>query len=163
MKHQTHGASPAPPSPATVLRHCRCQDCAHWSNDQGACCVLPFRRYVPREDYHPAMRRFWSDLGMIRPDQWHYCARYHGPQISKDVWVWPKAKKKGPAPGGGGPSSGPAMAEPAGGTDPAISIVGLARARRERSAGLRRRSAQVGAGSKISVETEQPDEDEVLI
>ena len=102
LKHQTHGASLSPPPPATVLRHCRCQDCEHWSNDQGACCVLPFRRYVPREDYHPAMRRFWTDLGMIRPDQWHYCARYHGPQISKDIWIWPKAEKKGPAPGGGG-------------------------------------------------------------
>ena len=25
------------------------------------------------------------------PDAWHYCALYYGPQISKDVWVWPKA------------------------------------------------------------------------
>ena len=21
-------------------------------------------------------------------DEWHYCAMYHGPQISKEVWVW---------------------------------------------------------------------------
>jgi len=25
------------------------------------------------------------------PDAWHYCALYHGSQVSRDVWVWPKA------------------------------------------------------------------------
>jgi hypothetical protein len=25
-----------------------------------------------------------------QPDAWHYCAGYRGPQISKDVWVWPR-------------------------------------------------------------------------
>jgi hypothetical protein len=42
------------------------------------------------EDYHPAMQPFWSDLGMIRPEQWCYCSEYYGPQISKDVFVCPK-------------------------------------------------------------------------
>ena len=22
--------------------------------------------------------------------EWHYCAMYHGPQVSKEVWVWPR-------------------------------------------------------------------------
>jgi hypothetical protein len=47
-------------------------------------------RYIPKADYHLAMQPFWSDLGMIRPEQWHYCSDYYGPQISKDVWVWPR-------------------------------------------------------------------------
>ncbi len=29
------------------------------------------------------------------PDAWHYCSDYHGPQISKDVWVWPRAERSG--------------------------------------------------------------------
>jgi hypothetical protein len=49
------------------------------------------------------------------PDAWHYCSHYNGPQISKDVWVWP------------------------------------------------RRSRHVGAGSNISVQAEQLDDEEVLI
>jgi hypothetical protein len=24
-------------------------------------------------------------------DAWHYCAMYHGFQISKEVWVWPRS------------------------------------------------------------------------
>lgn len=78
------------PSSATVLKHCRCMDCRKWDRRADMCFESGFSRYVPREEYHPRMQRFWSDLGMIRLDAWHYCAFYHGPQISKDIWVWPK-------------------------------------------------------------------------
>lgn len=72
---------------ATILHLCCCQDCEHRDDAQG---VPGFRRYVPGEDYHPAMRRFWTDVGMIRPDQWYRCAEYHGPLVSKNVWVCPR-------------------------------------------------------------------------
>ena len=84
----TAGPALASTAPATILKHCRCMDCRQWDDGQGCCHVLAFRRYVPREEYRPAMRPFWTDVGMIRPEAWHYCACYHGPQISKDVWVW---------------------------------------------------------------------------
>lgn len=81
--------APVPPPPsATILRHCRCQDCMLWHARDGYCRELGFRRYVPRHEYHPAMQQFWTDIGTIRPDEWHYCAYYDGPQVSKDVWVW---------------------------------------------------------------------------
>ncbi len=80
-----------PPSPnVTILKNCRCQDCRRWDDYAGQCEVRCLVRYVPKEDYHPAMQPFWSDLGMIRPEQWHYCSEYHGPQISKDICVCPK-------------------------------------------------------------------------
>ena len=79
------------PASATILKHCRCMDCRQWDHMAGMCFELGYRQYVPREQYHPAMQRFWTDVGMIDPDGWHYCASYHGPQISKDVWVWPKS------------------------------------------------------------------------
>ena len=31
-------------------------------------------------------RRFFEPS----PDDWRYCPGYDGPQISKDVWVWPR-------------------------------------------------------------------------
>ena len=80
-----------PPVSVTILRHCRCQDCRRWDDTVGQCEARGLVRYVPKADYEPAMQPFWSDLGMIRPEQWHYCADYHGPQISMDVWAWPKA------------------------------------------------------------------------
>ncbi len=83
------GVSMPPPAPATVLKNCRCRDCRRWDDAVGQCEVSGLVRYVPREDYEPLVRQFWSDLGMIRPQQWHYCADYRGPQISKDV-VWSK-------------------------------------------------------------------------
>ena len=93
--HQRPGRKadrPAPPAPgpATILRHCRCVDCRRWNNRRGYCREFLFRRYVPREEYPKAMRPFWTDVGRIRPEQWHYCARYDGPALSADVWVWPK-------------------------------------------------------------------------
>lgn len=85
--------SQSPSEPAFVLKHCRCVDCCRWEGVQGFCDVLCFRRHVSREDYRPAMRSFWTDLGMIRPDAWHFCAFYDGPQISDDVWLWPKPRQ----------------------------------------------------------------------
>jgi hypothetical protein len=83
-----------PPSVSvTILHHCRCQDCRHWDDAAGRCEVCCLERYVPMEDYHPAMQPFWSDLGMTRPEQWCYCSDYHGPQISKDVWVCPRRQE----------------------------------------------------------------------
>ena len=75
------------PAPATLLRHCRCTDCHHWDDEQGLCDVLPLRRYVPAS--HPALAAFPTRAGTVQPDAWHYCARYQGPQVSRDVWVWP--------------------------------------------------------------------------
>jgi len=79
-----------PPAPATVLKNCRCRDCRRWDDIDGRCEVCGFVQYIPKEDYDPSVRQFWSDLGMIRSQQWHYCTYYRGPQISKDVWVCPK-------------------------------------------------------------------------
>jgi hypothetical protein len=55
------------------------------------CVELGYREYVPRQQYHPSMQRFWTNVGMIRLDEWHYCAFYHGPRISKEILAWPKA------------------------------------------------------------------------
>jgi hypothetical protein len=51
---------------------------------------MGFRQYVPRSEYPELLRRFWTDLGMIRLQEWRYCAFYDGPQISKEVLVWPR-------------------------------------------------------------------------
>jgi hypothetical protein len=91
---------PPPPAQATILRHCRCQDCGHWvGRPHNECAEGIVRNGVMPVPEYP-------------PDAWHFCALYDGPQISKDVWVWPKAapKKKRPAPGGGGPDSRPSTA-----------------------------------------------------
>jgi len=45
------------------------------------------------------------------PDAWHYCADYHGPQISKDVWVWPRHGSAEVAGVVAGPSSGSASCD----------------------------------------------------
>jgi len=81
------------PEAATLLKHCRCADCVRSRAPVGSslACPLPC---------------------VCRPerDEWHYCAEYHGPQISKDVWAWPRhrraevAEVSGGAPG---PSDGP--------------------------------------------------------
>jgi hypothetical protein len=55
---------------------------------RSGCQAMPFVPYVPREEYPLLLHKFWTDLGMIRPGEWHYCARYLGPQISKEVWVF---------------------------------------------------------------------------
>lgn len=73
----------APPGPATILRHCRCIDCQHWAKVQGICLVNGFMQHVPHEDRHVAMQPFWTDLGMVRPKDWHYCADYQDDQCAK--------------------------------------------------------------------------------
>ncbi len=84
------GNAPPPDRNVTILKNCRCQDCRRWDDATGRCDTRGLVRYIPKADYEPAMRPFWSDLGMIRPRQWHYCSDYHGPQISKDVCVCSK-------------------------------------------------------------------------
>ena len=76
------------PSSSVVLKYCRCVDCRRWDLQNAACHEMGLVTYVPREAYHPAMRRFWSDLGMVRPEAWHYCQCYDGPAVSTDVWIW---------------------------------------------------------------------------
>ena len=88
---------PAPPADVTILKHCRCRDCRHWIDKPAWLCA---RGLIGHKGYPP--------------DAWHYCALYDGPQVSRDVWVWPKAGKKWPASGLGGPDDGPNNHEPAG-------------------------------------------------
>ena len=70
-----------PPPPAlgkvTVLHHCRCQDCEHWSAwaHGGSCRHMTIRNGVRGVVEYP-------------PDAWHWCRRYRGPRVSRDVWVW---------------------------------------------------------------------------
>ena len=137
-----------PPGPATMLRHCRCMDCLSFS------CVAG--EYFCSE-YIGGTAVVWATGERFcdpPPDAWHYCARYRGPQVSKDVFVWPKAETgatERPAPGGGGPSSGPLWPETVGEdrsnrhhptTPPPRSSAPITPATR--------RAAQVGAGSNIS-------------
>lgn len=72
---------PPPPSNVTILRHCRCQDCRHWIKAPYSMCrhgiVTNGLKAVPE---HPA-------------NEWHYCAMYHGPQISKDLVAVPKVSR----------------------------------------------------------------------
>lgn len=82
------------PSPSVVLRFCRCVDCRRWDRQNAACHEMGLVAYVPQEAYHPAMRGFWSDVGMVRLDAWHYCASYDGTVLSNDVWVLPKVQKQ---------------------------------------------------------------------
>ena len=67
-----------PPRPATVLKHCRCMDCRHWIGEPHSECV------------HGIIRNGVKPVPEYPADAWHWCALYHGPQVSKDVWVWPK-------------------------------------------------------------------------
>lgn len=73
----------APPRFVTVLKYCRCQDCRHWIGEPYSECV---RGIIVNGLKEPPA---------YPPDAWHYCALYHGPQISKDVWVWPKGSPLG--------------------------------------------------------------------
>jgi hypothetical protein len=102
------GAS-TPAGSVVILKHGRCQDCRRFRCVGG--------EYFCSE-YIGGTKIMWL-TGKREcdppPEAWHYCSHYDGPQISKDVWVWP------------------------------------------------RRSHHVGPGSNISVEAEQPDEDEELI
>jgi hypothetical protein len=70
------GNIPPAPSKVTILRHCRCQDCRHWIKAPYSMCrhglVVNGMKAIPEYPAH----------------EWHYCALYHGPQVSKEVWVW---------------------------------------------------------------------------
>ena len=94
-----------PPGPSTVLKFCRCLDCRRWLGEPLNECTEGIIRNGTRTQPE------------VPADGWHYCALYRGPQVSGDVWVWPKgdAAEKEPALGGGGPSSGPIQSGPAGG------------------------------------------------
>lgn len=61
------------PGPVTLLKHCRCADCLRSKVPVGSSPACP----LPCVCLPPA-------------DEWHYCAAYHGPQISKDVRAWPR-------------------------------------------------------------------------
>jgi hypothetical protein len=60
----------------TILRHCRCIDCRLWLTAPHSMCrhgiVVNGLKAAPE---YPA-------------DFWHYCARYDGPQVNKDIFVW---------------------------------------------------------------------------
>ena len=69
----------------TVLKHCRCTDCRKFSADGAG-------NYFCR-DYIGGTAVVWATGERFcnpSPEAWHYCAGYDGPQISKDVWVWPR-------------------------------------------------------------------------
>jgi len=73
------------PGQATILRHCRCAECLNFSQigDEHFC-----------SEYIGGASVVWATGERLCdpvPDAWHYCARYRGPQASKDVWVWPRS------------------------------------------------------------------------
>ena len=68
-----------PPARVTILRHCRCIDCEQWIKHPYNACE------------HGLISNGVKDKPEYPADAWHYCALYDGPQISKDVFVWPKA------------------------------------------------------------------------
>ncbi len=81
-----------PPSVnVTILKHCRCIDCRKFFKTgkvEGEYCC---------RDGIGGTKVVWGTGERIcdpPPEAWHYCAGYHGPQISKDVWVWPKGSHK---------------------------------------------------------------------
>ena len=78
-----------PPQLATVLRYCRCMDCRHWIGEPYSECV------------HGIIRNGVKPVPEYPADAWHYCALYHGPQVSKDVLVWPKATPRAAQVGAG--------------------------------------------------------------
>ncbi len=131
-----------PGNAVTLLRHCRCLDCRKFSKVGGD--------YFCSE-YIGGTSVVWVTGQRVcdpPPDAWHYCACYDGPQISRDVWVWPRSKKE-PAPGGGRPGGGLEVSNRPGGnrstgahptpTGPGVSNADV-------TAPV---AAQVGAGSNI--------------
>ena len=129
----------------TILRHCRCRDCRHWIGEPHSECA------------HGIIRNGVSEQPEYPPDTWHYCALYHGPQISKDVWVWPKSPvsaKERPAPGRGGPSSGPMANRSGGGRSDQPEYRHRDRRLSNASVPVRPRAAHVAPRSKISLEAD---------
>lgn len=73
------------PGAVTLLKHCRCMDCRRFYK------AVDGEFYC--ESYIGGTRIEWATGNRYcdpPPDAWHYCADYHGPQSSKDVWAWPR-------------------------------------------------------------------------
>ena len=76
------------PPDVVVLKHCRCMDCRNFSKvgDEYFC-----------SEYIGGTKVTWA-TGKREcdppPEAWHYCACYHGPQLSKDVWLWPRRSRQ---------------------------------------------------------------------
>lgn len=80
------GESHAAPSlKVTVLKHSRCIDCRKFHAD--GCGNYYCDSYIGGTKVTWATGKRECDP---LPDAWHYCSDYHGPQISPDVWVWPR-------------------------------------------------------------------------
>jgi hypothetical protein len=78
------GNRSAPPTGVTILKHCRCIDCLNFSKVAG--------EYFCTE-HIGGTKVSWATSNHEcdpPPHTWHYCSHYTGPQISRDVWVWPK-------------------------------------------------------------------------
>ena len=89
-----------PPRPVTLLKHCRCIDCRHFHRVAGEYYCT---QYVGGTKVVWATGERSCDPA---PDVWHYCAFYYGPQISKDIWAWPKATHQAAQVGAGSNISG---------------------------------------------------------
>ena len=102
------------PGAVTLLKHCRCMDCRRLHEDMNG--EFFCESYIGGTRVEWATGKRYCDPP---PDAWHYCADYHGPQISKDVWAWPRrahaevAEVTGPSeppaednPGGNGGAAG---------------------------------------------------------
>lgn len=81
------GESHAAPSlNVTVLKHCRCIDCRNFSQVEGdQFCSKGIG----------GLKSSWETGRHIcdpPPEEWHYCRDYHGPQISTDIWAWPRGQ-----------------------------------------------------------------------
>ena len=141
------------PSDVVVLKHCRCMDCRNFSADGAGnyyCSELIGGTAV----VWATGRRFCDPP----PDAWHYCARYHGPQISTDVWMWPHAAKKRPVPGGGRPSDEPTSFRLAGGNQPVAPDCrpDATDVKAQPNAQGRAPTRQVGAGSNVPADPAGP-------
>lgn len=90
------------PAEVTLLKHCRCMDCQRFYMAMGGEFYCEF--YIGGTRVEWATGKRYCDPP---PDAWHYCADYHGPQISKDVWAWPRRPHAEVA-GVAGPSESPA-------------------------------------------------------
>jgi len=70
-----------------VLKHCRCVDCLNFSKYGG--------EYFCTE-YIGGTKVTWATGNRQcdpPPNAWHYCSHYDGPQISKDIWLWPQRSR----------------------------------------------------------------------
>jgi len=69
----------------TILKHCRCIDCRKFHADGSGNYYCDSGIGGTATTWATGKRECDPP-----PDAWHYCSDYHGPQISKDVWVWPR-------------------------------------------------------------------------